>query len=123
MPHLREETLNSHLALLLDRHEGISATAESRSGTGAIDITVVHGSALAPVPIFIEANIGDTSANRRQTARQARFAAWRTAAVTGVRALLSAAPAGRLGVRAGDAGCAFRIDDRIRPGEDGLETK
>ena len=72
MPHLREETLNTHLALLLDRYEGISATAESRSSTGAIDITVVHGSALAPVPIFIEAKIGDTPAKRRQAARQAR---------------------------------------------------
>ena len=72
MPHLREETLNTYLALLLDSYEGISATAESRSSTGAIDITVVHGSALAPVPIFIEAKIGDTPARRRQAARQAR---------------------------------------------------
>lgn len=72
MPHLREETLNTNLALLLDGYEGISATAESRSSAGAIDITVVHGSALAPVPIFIEAKIGDTPARRLQAAQQAR---------------------------------------------------
>lgn len=72
MAHLREETLNTYLALLLDSYEGISATAERRSTAEAIDITVVHGSASAPVPIFIEAKIGDTPSKRRNAAKQAR---------------------------------------------------
>ena len=72
MAHLREETLNTYLALLLDSFEGISATAERRSTAEAIDITVVHGSASAPVPIFIEAKIGDTPSKRRKAAQQAR---------------------------------------------------
>lgn len=72
MAHLREETLNTYLALLLDSFEGISATAERRSTAEAIDITVVHGSASAPVPIFIEAKVGDTPSKRRNAAKQAR---------------------------------------------------
>ena len=55
MANLREETLNTYLALLLDRYDGISATAENRSGNQAIDITVTHESATAAIPIFIEA--------------------------------------------------------------------
>lgn len=72
MAHLREETLNTYLALLLDSYEGITATAERRSSTEAIDVTVVHGSAAAPVPIFVEAKIGDTPSKRRSAAKQAR---------------------------------------------------
>ena len=72
MANLREETLNTYLALLLDRYDGISATAENRSGNQAIDITVTHESATAAIPIFIEAKIGDTPSNRRAAARQAR---------------------------------------------------
>ena len=72
MAHLREETLNTYLALLLDNYEGIEATAERRSSTEAIDITVVHGTAVAPIPILVEAKIGDTPAKRREAVRQAR---------------------------------------------------
>ena len=57
MAHLREETLNTYLALLLDNYEGIEATAERRSPTEAIDITVVHGTAVAPIPIRVEAKM------------------------------------------------------------------
>ena len=72
MAHLREETLNTYLALLLDNYEGITATAERRSSTEAIDITVVHGTAVAPIPILVEAKIGETPAKRRAAIRQAR---------------------------------------------------
>ncbi len=72
MEHLREETLNTYLALLLDRYENINATAEKRSSTEAIDITVVHETAVAPIPILIEAKIGNTDSKRREAAQQAR---------------------------------------------------
>ena len=72
MAHLREETLNTYLALLLDGYKGITATAERRSSTEAVDITVVHGNAAASIPILIEAKIGDTPAKRREAAKQAR---------------------------------------------------
>ena len=72
MAHLREETLNAYLALLLDNYEGIEATAERRTRTEAIDITVVHGTDMASIPILIEAKIGDTPAKRREAARDAR---------------------------------------------------
>ena len=72
MAHLREETLNTYLALLLDSYEGITATAERRSSTEAIDITIVHGTAVAPIPILVEAKIGNTPSKRREAARQAR---------------------------------------------------
>ena len=72
MAHIREETLNTYLALLLDSYEGITATAEKRSSTEAIDITVVHGAAVEPIPILVEAKIGDTPSKRREAVRQAR---------------------------------------------------
>ena len=72
MAHLREETLNSYLALLLDNYEGIKATAEKRSPTEAIDITVVHGTDVKPIPTLVEAKIGNTPSKRREAVRQAR---------------------------------------------------
>ena len=72
MAHLREETLNTYLALLLDSYEGITATPERRSSTEAIAITVVHGTAVEPIPILVEAKIGNTPAKRREAVRQAR---------------------------------------------------
>ena len=72
MPHLREETLNTYLALLLDKNDGISATPEMRSSKGAVDITVKHDVVASPVPIFIEAKIGKTLMKRREAAKQAR---------------------------------------------------
>ena len=72
MAHLREETLNTYLALLLDNYEGITAIAERRSSTEAIDITVVHGTAVAPIPILVEAKIGKTPSKRREAIRHAR---------------------------------------------------
>ena len=74
MANLREETLNTYLALLLDQYDGISATAEIRSPRiEAIDITVTHRNATAAIPILIEAKIGDSTSNRRNAARQARL--------------------------------------------------
>lgn len=72
MANLREETLNTYLALLLDQYDGISAIAENRSGQQAIDITVTHESATDAIPIFMEAKIGDSPSHRRSAARQAR---------------------------------------------------
>ena len=72
MAHLREETLNTYLALLLDSQEGIAATAERRVSAEAIDITVAHEASAAPVPILIEAKIGQTPAKQKGAARQAR---------------------------------------------------
>ena len=72
MPHLREETLNTHLALLLDKIDGISATPEMRSSKEAVDITVEHDAVASPVPIFVEAKIGTTLMKRREAAKQAR---------------------------------------------------
>ncbi len=72
MANLREETLNTHLALLLDQYDGISATAERRSGQQAIDITVTHEHATAAIPIFIEAKVGDSPSKRRAAEKQAR---------------------------------------------------
>ena len=64
--------MNSYLSLLLCEYDGISATAERRSGSEAIDITVTHASVPAPIPILVEAKIGKTPAKRRQAADQAR---------------------------------------------------
>ncbi len=72
MPHLREEVLNSYLGLLLDSFDGISATTEMRTSRSAIDITVTHSGVPDPVPILVEAKIGDSPANRRKAADQAR---------------------------------------------------
>lgn len=72
MPHLREEVLNSYLGLLLDSFDGISATTEMRTSRSAIDITVTHSGVPDPVPILVEAKIGDSPANRRKAANQAR---------------------------------------------------
>ena len=72
MANLREESLNSYLALLLDEYEGIDVAAERRSPGEAIDITVMHVGAAAPVPILIEAKIGSTPAKRREAVKQAR---------------------------------------------------
>ena len=72
MAHIREETLNTYLALLLDSYEGITATPEKRSSTEAIDITVVHGTTVEPIPILVEAKIGDTPSKRRAAVRDAR---------------------------------------------------
>ncbi len=72
MLHVREESINTLLAFMLDGQEGISATAESRSSDEAIDITVRHDGVAEPVPILIEAKFGDTPAKRREVAEQAR---------------------------------------------------
>ena len=72
MPHVREETLNTLLSLLLNKHEGISAASEIRSGSEAIDITVRHDAVAEPVPILVEAKLGTTKAKRRAAAKQAQ---------------------------------------------------
>ncbi len=72
MAHVREESINTLLASMLDGQEGISAIAESRSSDEAIDITVRHDGVAEPVPILIEAKFGDTPAKRREAAAQAR---------------------------------------------------
>ncbi len=72
MAKLREESLNTLLAQLLDGHDGLTATPEARSGGAAIDITARHAGAARPAPILMEAKTGDTAANRRAAARQAR---------------------------------------------------
>ena len=72
MANLREEILNAYLASLLDQYDGIRATSEIRDGSEAIDITVTHSNATAAIPILIEAKIGDSDANRRKVAQQAR---------------------------------------------------
>ena len=69
---LREEVLNSYLSLLLCEYDRISSTAERRSASEAIDITVIHEEVPAPVPILVEAKIGKTPAKRRAAAEQAR---------------------------------------------------
>lgn len=72
MANLREETLNSFLALRLDQYDGIHVAPERRDAGAAVDITVVHAGAADPVPILIEAKIGDTPAKRLEAAKQAR---------------------------------------------------
>ena len=72
MPNLREETLNTYLALLLEDYDGINAAAEIRGSTDAIDITVTQEGPTPSVKIFVEAKIGDTKAKRRQAETQAR---------------------------------------------------
>ena len=71
-PHLREETLNTLLALLLSEFEGIQATAEKRLGQTAIDITVSHEGAASDLQILIEAKIGTTAGKQRAAEKQAR---------------------------------------------------
>ena len=117
MAHLREETLNTYLALLLDNYEGIEATAERRSSTEAIDITVVHGTAVAPIPILVEAKIGDTPAKRREAVRQARSRARRLAALARFRPLLSGPPAGRVCFRPSHTERPRRVHHRLRARE------
>ena len=72
MPRQREEIVNANLALLLDQHTGITAAAEIRSSTEAIDLTVTHDLVTRPIPILIEAKIGTTPAKRRAAVKQAR---------------------------------------------------
>ena len=72
MANLREESLNSFLALRLDQYDGIHVAPERRDAGAAVDVTVVHAGAADPVPILIEAKIGDTPAKRREAAKQAR---------------------------------------------------
>ncbi len=72
MPNLREETLNTYLALLLEDYDGINAAAEIRGSTDAIDITVTQEGPTPSIKIFVEAKIGDTKAKRRQAETQAR---------------------------------------------------
>ena len=72
MPNLREETLNTYLALLLEDYDGISAAAEIRGSADAIDITVTQEGTTPSVKIFLEAKIGDTNSKRRQAEAQAR---------------------------------------------------
>ena len=72
MPNLREETLNTYLALLLEDYDGISAAAEIRGSADAIDITVTQEGTTPSVKIFLEAKIGNTGAKRRQAEAQAR---------------------------------------------------
>ena len=70
MAHIREEALNSCLAELLDDYSDISASAELRDGPEAIDVTIVHSWASDPIPILIEAKIGDTGGKRTAAAQQ-----------------------------------------------------
>ena len=72
MVNLQEEALNKCLALLLDRCEGIDVTAKGGSLAEAIDISVNPAGAAAPVPILIEAKLGNTPGTRREAAKQAR---------------------------------------------------
>lgn len=72
MANLREESLNSFLALRLDQYDGIHVAPERRDAGAAVDITVVHAGAADPVPILIEAKIGDTPSKRLEAAKQAR---------------------------------------------------
>ena len=72
MANIREEALNTYLALLLEEYEGITARPEVRSSHAAVDITVTHSRASTAIPILIEAKIGNTPAKRRQAASQAR---------------------------------------------------
>ena len=72
MANVREETLNTHLALLLDRYDGITAKPEVRSRGAAVDITVTHSSSSASIPILVEAKFGTSAAKRHQAASQAR---------------------------------------------------
>lgn len=72
MANYREEALNIWLAGLLGEHEGLEAKPEARTGSSAIDISATVEGAAEPIPILMEAKIGDTPANRRAAARQAR---------------------------------------------------
>lgn len=72
MPHLRQETLNTYLALLLEDYDGINAASEIRGSADAIDITVTQEGTTPSVKIFLEAKIGDTNAKRSQAEVQAR---------------------------------------------------
>ena len=72
MPNLREETLNTNLALLLDDYDGINAATEIRGSADAIEFTVPQEGTTPSVKIFLEAKIGDTRAKRRQAEAQAR---------------------------------------------------
>ena len=72
MSNLREETLNTCLALLLEDYDGINAAAEVRGAADAIDITVPQEGTTPSVKIFLEAQIGDTRAKRREAEARAR---------------------------------------------------
>ena len=72
MPRVREEVINSYVALRLESHLGLAALPEVRSSNEAIDITVRHQGVARPVPIRIEAKLGDSPAKRRDAAKQAR---------------------------------------------------
>ena len=64
LTNISEENLNTCLALLLDRQDGIHAIAEVRSAREAIDITVTHAWAMVPIPILVEALMEAFNATR-----------------------------------------------------------
>ena len=71
MANSREESLNALLALLLDKYRGISASHETSSKMGAVELTVSTEGKDAN-RILIEARIGDTPSKRRKSAQRAR---------------------------------------------------
>ena len=67
----REEVLNATLALLLDQYDDITAAAEQRQGSEAIDITVQHNPTNNS-SMVVEAKIGLSNTAKRDVVKQAR---------------------------------------------------
>ena len=116
MANLREETLNTYLATLLDQYDGICATPEIRDGREAIDITVTHSNATAAIPILIEAKIGDSPANRRQSRPTGAVALIAYLSGPSLGALLPNGPAGRVALGSGHAKSTCRSAYCLRAG-------
>lgn len=72
MAHLREESLNSFLALRLDQHDGIHVAPERRDAGAAVGLTIGHRGAADHARILIEAKIGHTPLKCQEAAKQAR---------------------------------------------------
>ena len=67
----REESLNTHLAVLLDAHDGLNASAEVRSGIGTPDVRVRQADN-HHLEIVLEAKVGDTKTPKDDAVRQSR---------------------------------------------------
>ena len=72
MANLREESLNSLLALLLELYEGIDVAPDRTDASTAMDITVVRAGAADTVPHFTQAKAGDRPSRRWEAAEQTR---------------------------------------------------
>lgn len=71
MANLREESLNSFLALRLDQYDGIHVAPQRHGAGAAMNITVIDPRAADSTPILVEAEIGEAASKLQASAKEA----------------------------------------------------